>query len=150
MAATATGTALMIVAQLTTVFSMTVLSVWGSASQQRHRWLGEVSPSLTSLVSSRSFGLVQRLHHRRRPTAPALGSRASSASHSGNDAYGPQVDHALREQPALRQEQTSGGSVGSRYQLPCRGWATTLVAIAQLITFTPVMTRFSLSYRCLP
>ena len=37
MAATATGTALMIVAQLTTVFSMTVLSAWRSASQ-RWRW----------------------------------------------------------------------------------------------------------------
>jgi len=68
LAAIATGTALMIVAQLATVFSMTILSAWESAGQQRHRWLGEVWPSLTSLVSSRSFGLVQRLHHRRSPS----------------------------------------------------------------------------------
>lgn len=68
LAAIATGTALMIVAQLAAVFSMTVLSDWRSAHQQRHWWLREVSPSLTSLVSSRSFGLVQRLHHRRSPS----------------------------------------------------------------------------------
>ena len=43
----------MIVAQLAAVCSMTILSAWGSARQQRHRWLGEVSPSLTSPVSSR-------------------------------------------------------------------------------------------------
>ena len=66
LAAIVTGTALTIVAQLAAVCSMTILSAWGSARQQRHRWLDEVSPSLTSLVSSRSSGLVQRLHHRRR------------------------------------------------------------------------------------
>ena len=66
LAAIATGTVLMIVAQLAAVCSMTILSVRRNARQQRHRWLGEVSPSLTSLVSSRSSGLVQRLHHRRR------------------------------------------------------------------------------------
>lgn len=37
LAAIATGTALMIVAQLAAVLSMTVLSAWGSASQ-RWRW----------------------------------------------------------------------------------------------------------------
>ena len=55
----------MIVAQLAAVFSMTVLSAWRSARQQRYRWLREVWPSLTSLVSSRLSGLVQRVQHRR-------------------------------------------------------------------------------------
>ena len=67
-----------------------------------------------------------------RQVVPALSLRIVYASHSGNDAYGPQLAHVFREQPALRQEQTPGSSVGSRYQLPYRGWATTLVAIAQL------------------
>lgn len=65
LAAIATGTVLMIVAQLAAVCSMTILSVRRNARQQRHRWLREVSPSPTSLVSSRSSGLVQRLHQRR-------------------------------------------------------------------------------------
>lgn len=65
LAAIATGTALMIVAQLATVFSMTILSAWGVQTSSGAGGLHEVSPSLTSLVSSRSSGLVQRLHHRR-------------------------------------------------------------------------------------
>jgi len=56
----------MIVAQLATVFSMTILSAWDSAGQRWH-WLPAwgKSPSLASLVSSRSSGLVQWLHQRR-------------------------------------------------------------------------------------
>jgi len=38
LAAIATGTALTIVVQLATVFSMTVLSAWESAGQRWHWW----------------------------------------------------------------------------------------------------------------
>lgn len=79
---------------------------------------------------------------------PALSLRTVYASHSGNDAYKPQIDHALCEQPALRQEQRPSSSVGSRYQLLYRGWAAILVAVAQLTTSTLAMTHVPLSRRC--
>ena len=79
-------------------------------------------------------------------TAPAVGSRASSASHSGNDAYGPQVDHALREQPALRQQQTLAYSGSFPRTLPRQKAGIALTIVAPNIANQPVVARFS--YGC--
>lgn len=77
---------------------------------------------------------------------PALSLCTVYASHSGNDAYGPQVDHALCEQPALRQQQTLAYSGGFPRTLPRQKAGIALTVVAPHTTSQPVVARFS--YGC--
>ena len=77
---------------------------------------------------------------------PALSLCTVYASHSGNDAYGPQVDHALCEQPALRQQQTLAYSGGFPRMLPRQKAGIALTVVAPNIANQPVVARFS--YGC--
>ena len=80
---------------------------------------------------------------------PALSLCTVYASHSGNDAYGPQVDHALCEQPALRQQQTLADSGSFPHTLARQKARIALTVVAPNIANQPVVARFSYGCRLL-
>lgn len=94
---------------------------------------------------SLSSGLVQRFIIVGRPAAPALGSRVSSASHSGNDARSRRPE-PVHEQPALRQQQALADSGGFPRTLPKQKAGIALTVVAPDIANQPVLARFS--YGC--
>ena len=100
-------------------------------------------PALRHRVRLASYSGFIIVGHR-----PALSLRLRDLhrSHSGNDAYGPQVDHALREQPALRQQQTLAYSGSFPRTLPKQKAGIALTIVAPNIANQPVVARFS--YGC--
>ena len=81
-------------------------------------------------------------------TAPAPGFRASSASHSGNDARSRRPE-PLHEQPALRQEQSLAGSGRSPSTPPRQKTGIARTVVTPNIANQPVIARFSYGC-CLP
>lgn len=100
-------------------------------------------PALRHRVRLASYSGFIIVGHR-----PALSLRLRDLhrSHSGNDAYGPQVDHAFHEQPALRQQQTLAYSGSFPRTLPKQKAGIALTIVAPNIANQPVVARFS--YGC--